>query len=90
MTSNTPTPSTTAGGVPQPLETIINLTTQPPLQFDDDDVLNGHIQQASNNVWNVPTLRPMQLEVVNALLNPRLPNNIIAIHKTGGGKTHII
>ena len=69
--------------------TRINHTTQPPLQFDDD-VLNGHIQQASNDVWNVPTLRPMQLEVVNALLNPRLPNNIIAIHKTGGGKTHII
>ena len=59
------------------------------MQFDDD-VLNGHMQQASNDVWNVPTLRPMQLEVVNALLNPRLPNNIIAIHKTGGGKTHII
>ena len=42
------------------------------------------------DVWEQPTLRPAQLEVAAALVNPQKPNNIVASLRTGYGKSHIM
>jgi hypothetical protein len=41
-------------------------------------------------IWGVPTMHPGQLEVCFCLLHPHLPNSLVVVHWTGGGKTHIL
>lgn len=89
MTYNIPPSTTTAGSAVSAPQAVINCHAQQPLQIDDD-MLDMHIQHASKEVWDVDSLRPMQQNILHSLLHPQLPNHILAIHKTGGGKTHII
>ena len=89
MNYNMPPPSTTAGAAESAPQTVINSHTQQPLQINDD-VLDMHIQNASKEVWDVDKLRPMQQNILHSLLHPHQPDHLLAIHKTGGGKTHII
>jgi hypothetical protein len=41
-------------------------------------------------VWGIPTIRPTQLEACYHLLHPHRPNALVVVHRTGGGKTHIL
>ena len=43
-----------------------------PGSININDVLKSEIIKASNNVWGVPNMRPMQLLVASALLHPPL------------------
>jgi superfamily II DNA helicase RecQ len=60
------------------------------LSYVDDARLKDCIVAASASVWGVPTMRPAQLEVCYHLLHPYRPNSLVVVHRTGGGKTHIL
>lgn len=45
---------------------------------------------ASDNVWDEPSLCPMQGKILRLLLDPNSPNAILAVYPTGSGKSHII
>jgi hypothetical protein len=60
------------------------------LSFVDDARLKACIVAALASVWGVPTMRPAQLEACYRLLHPHRPNSLVAVHRTGGGKTHIL
>ena len=57
------------------------------LSFVDDARLKACIVAASASVWGVPTMRPAQLEACYHLLHPHRPNSLVAVHRTGGGKS---
>ena len=48
------------------------------------------IGAASSQVWRTPTLRPMQLDIAEVVLDPERPNVVVAVYPTGSGKTHVI
>ena len=56
----------------------------------DDARLNGCIVAASALVWGVPVMRPAQLKACYRLLRPHLQNLQVVVHRTEGGKTHIL
>ena len=56
----------------------------------NDARLKRCIDAASASVWGVPAMRPAQLEACYRLLHPYCPNSLLVIHRTGGGKTHIL
>jgi superfamily II DNA helicase RecQ len=56
----------------------------------DDARLKDCIAAASASVWGVPTMRPGQLEACFRLLHSHRPNSLMVVHRTGGGKTHIL
>ena len=60
------------------------------LSFVDDARLKDCIAAASASVWGVPLMRPAQLEACYRLLHPHHPNSLVVVHRTGGGKTHIL
>jgi superfamily II DNA helicase RecQ len=41
-------------------------------------------------VWNVPELRPLQMQAIKHVLMPSTPNTLFLIDRTGGGKSHVI
>ena len=55
----------------------------------DVDRIKLDLVSCSRDVWGQPTLRPAQLQVAAALVDPRKPNNVIASLRTGYGKSHI-
>ena len=56
----------------------------------DVDRINLDLVSCSRDVWGQPTLRPAQLQVAAALVDPQKPNNLIASLQTGYGKSHIV
>ena len=56
----------------------------------DNSQLKDCIVDASASVWGVPTMRPAQLEECFLILHPHRPNSLSVVHRTGGGKTHIL
>jgi len=60
------------------------------LSFVHDARLKDCIAVASASVWVVPTMRPAQLGACYRLLHPHRPNSFVVVHRTGGGKTHIL
>ncbi len=52
--------------------------------------LKDCIAAALASVWGAPTMRPGQLEACFCLLHPHCPNSLVVVHRTGGGKTHIL
>jgi superfamily II DNA helicase RecQ len=60
------------------------------LSHVDDARLKDCIVAASASVWGVQTMRPAQLEACYRLLHPHCPNSLVVVHRTGGGKTHIL
>ena len=49
-----------------------------------------NLADCSNNVWSVPSLRPLQLQAAWVLMDPQSPDQILLVLPTSGGKTHII
>jgi hypothetical protein len=60
------------------------------LSFVNDARLKACIVATLASVWGVPTMRPSQLEACYRLLHPHRPNSLVVVHRTGGGKTHIL
>ena len=58
-------------------------------QFDQA-MMDELVAAASQNVWGVPSLRPMQLDAARVMLHPRRPDQIILVQPTGAGKSHIV
>jgi len=56
----------------------------------DDARLKDCIVDASASVWGVLAMCPAQLEACFCLLHPHRPNSLIVVHRTRGGKTHIL
>ncbi len=52
--------------------------------------LKDCISATSAFIWGVPTMRPGQLKACFHLLHPHHPNSLVVVHRTGGGKTHIL
>jgi len=44
----------------------------------------------SKEVWKTPTLRPLQLDVLHHIFNPSKSNSVLAVLRTGSGKTHTV
>ncbi len=60
------------------------------LSHVDDTRLKDCIVAALASVWGIQTMRPAQLEACYRLLHPHCPNSLVVVHRTGGGKTHIL
>ena len=62
------------------------------LAFSDFDEtrLKDCIVAALALVWDVPTMHPAQLEACYRLLHPHCPDYLVVVHRTGGGKAHIL
>jgi len=60
------------------------------LSFVHDARLKDCIAAALASVWGVRTMHPAQLEACYRLLHPHRPNSLVVVHRTGGGKTHIL
>jgi len=56
----------------------------------DETRLKDCIVAVSASVWGVRTMRPAQLEACYRLLHPHHPDYLVVVHRTGGGKTHIL
>ena len=56
----------------------------------DPKLIYKMVMAASSGVWDVPSLRPMQMNTARVMLNPHRPNQIIIVEPTGGGKTHVL
>ena len=52
--------------------------------------LSRGIGAASSQVWRMPTLRLMQLDLTEIVLDPERSNVVVAVYLTGSGKTHVI
>ena len=51
-----------------------------------DSILNA----CSEHVWREPNLRPMQSKIIKLIFDPSEPNAILAVYRTGEGKSHVI
>ncbi len=60
------------------------------LSHIDDARLKDCIVAASASVWGIQTMRPAQLEACYHLLHPHRPNSLVVVHRTSGGKMHIL
>jgi hypothetical protein len=60
------------------------------LSHVDDARLKDCIVTASASVWGIQMMRPTQLEACYRLLHPHRPNSLVVVHRTGGGKMHIL
>jgi hypothetical protein len=60
------------------------------LSHVDNARLKDCIVAASASVWGVQTMRPAKLEACYRLLHPHCPNSSVVVHRTGGGKMHIL
>jgi hypothetical protein len=67
--------------------------SSPPSNDDisvDSDALNIEITRCSYAIWDELEVRMMQEKIVDLLLDPNCPNNILAVYATGSGKSHVI
>ena len=54
------------------------------------DELTHLMQLCSDHVWGTPELRPMQDKIVRLMIDPAQPNAVLAVYRTGLGKSHVI
>ena len=54
------------------------------------DELSHLISQCSADVWATPDLRPMQQKIIRLMIDPAQPNAVLAVYRTGLGKSHVI
>jgi hypothetical protein len=54
------------------------------------DMLDVMISVCSAAVWDTEKLRPTQQKIIRLMFNPDKPNKVLAIYRTGKGKSHVI
>ena len=67
-----------------------NAADNPAAFVPPDDELNRLFWDCSSNVWHTPELRPMQEKIIRLMIEPSLPNTVLAVYRTGLGKSHVI
>jgi superfamily II DNA helicase RecQ len=72
------------------LSTTSNDTTPPPPPTPPLDGRSLMFNHCSEQVWDEPVLRPSQLKILHLLFDPHAPNAVLAVYRTGEGKSHMI
>ena len=54
------------------------------------DQLSLLFRDCSRNVWDTRDLRPMQQKIIRLMIEPSEPNAVLAVYRTGLGKSHVI
>ena len=54
------------------------------------DELDSLINDCSRDVWGTPQLRPMQSNIIRLMIDPAHPNAVLAVYRTGLGKSQVI
>jgi hypothetical protein len=54
------------------------------------DMLDVMITACSAAVWDTEELRPMQQKIIRLMFDPDKPNAMLAVYRTGEGKSHVI
>jgi hypothetical protein len=71
----------------------ISRTPSPPPSPAADgptDMLDVMFSACSVAVWETEELRPMQQKIIRLMIDPSSPDAVLAVYRTGGGKSHII
>ena len=75
--------------IDNPDDANVNGDPYAPFVAPDDEFI-GLFNDCSRDVWGTPSLRPMQSNILRLLIDPSLPNAVLAVYRTGLGKSHVI